>query len=126
MLSIGSFRDRSCEGVSRRAFLKAGFSVPLALGLGGLAILILVALLARPRWLLASGFSPLWGAFTFPVAAFSSLMQMLGSVGDGEVFRILGGLALVAATLGIPVVMWKVVQLWGKGQLAVKTNAAEA
>lgn len=98
----------------------------LALGLGVLAILILVALLARPRWLLASGFSPLWGAFTFPVAAFSSLMQMLGSVGDGEVFRILGGLALVAATLGIPVVMWKVVQLWGKGQLAVKTNAAEA
>jgi len=38
MLSIGSFRDRSCEGVSRRAFLKAGFSVPLALGLGGGAV----------------------------------------------------------------------------------------
>lgn len=98
----------------------------LALGLGGLALAIFAALVLRPGWLLAAGFTPLWGAFTFPIAAFSSLMQMLGSVGDGEVFRVLGGLALVAATLGIPVVMWKVGQLWAKGQLAVKTNAAEA
>ena len=33
MLSVGSFRDRSCHGVSRRSFLRAGFSVPLELGL---------------------------------------------------------------------------------------------
>ncbi len=98
----------------------------LALGLGCFAILILAVLLIRLRWVTETGFSPLWGAFTFPLAAFSSLMQMLGSVGAGEVFRVLGGLALVAATLTIPVVMWKVVQLWAKGQLAVKTNAAEA
>jgi hypothetical protein len=35
MFEVGSFRSASCQGVSRRAFLKAGFSVPLALGLGG-------------------------------------------------------------------------------------------
>lgn len=98
----------------------------LAVGFGVFAILLLAALLARPLWLTETGFSPLWGAFTFPIAAFSSLMMMLGSIGDGEVFRILGGLALVAATLTIPGIMWKVVQMWGKGQLAVKTNAAEA
>lgn len=98
----------------------------LALGFGGLALAILAALLARPRWLLEAGFSPLWGAFTFPLAAFASLMQMLGAAGDGEVFRVIGGLALVAATLIIPVIMWKVIQLWAKGQLQVKTNAAEA
>ncbi|MAM60319.1 tellurium resistance protein [Maritimibacter sp. UBA3975] len=98
----------------------------LALGLGCFAVLILAVLLLRLRWVLETGFSPLWGAFTFPLAAFSSLMQMLGSVGAGEVFRVLGGLALVAATLTIPVITWKIVQLWAKGQLAVKTNAAEA
>jgi len=37
MLSIGSFRERHCDGVSRRNFLKAGFSLPLALGLGPLS-----------------------------------------------------------------------------------------
>ena len=36
MLEVGSFRARHCQGVSRRAFLQAGFSVPLALGLPSL------------------------------------------------------------------------------------------
>ena len=35
MLEIGSYLARHCQGVSRRAFLKAGFSVPLAMGLAG-------------------------------------------------------------------------------------------
>lgn len=34
MIEVGSFRSATCQGVSRRAFLQAGFSVPLALGLG--------------------------------------------------------------------------------------------
>src|SRR5579862_1317428 len=37
MIEVGSFRSGSCQGVSRRTFLKAGFSVPLALGLPGLS-----------------------------------------------------------------------------------------
>lgn len=98
----------------------------LGLALGLFAILLLAALVIRARWVTEAGFTPLWGAFTFPLAAFSSLMQMLGSAGMGEGFRVLGGLALVAATMMIPVIMWKVIQLWVKGQLAVKTNAAEA
>ena len=35
MLDIGSFRARTCDGVSRRSFLKLGASVPLGLGLPG-------------------------------------------------------------------------------------------
>lgn len=97
----------------------------IALALGLFALVILVALLVRPFWLLDSGFSPLWGAFTFPLAAFASLMQMLGAYGMGEPFRYLGGVALVAATFLVPVVWWKINQLWAKGVLAVKTNAAE-
>src|SRR5437773_1968365 len=36
MLDIGSFRARVCQGVNRRAFLRAGVAAPLALGLSGL------------------------------------------------------------------------------------------
>lgn len=98
----------------------------LALGFGLLSIVILAGLGGTARWLTAAGFSPLWGAFTFPLAAFSTLMQLLALAGYGEVFRILGGLSLVAATLIIPPIAWKVVQMWMKGVLAAKTNAAQA
>lgn len=98
----------------------------LGLAFGLLAIALLAALLVRAKWVIAAGFSPLWGAFTFPLAAFSSLMMVLGAAGYGEVFRILGGVFLVAATFFIPWVLTKVIQLWLKGQLAVKTNAAVA
>lgn len=36
MFEIGGFRTRHCQGMDRRAFLRAGFSVPLALGLPSL------------------------------------------------------------------------------------------
>ena len=36
MLDVGSFRAASCGGMSRRAFLRAGLSVPAALGLSSL------------------------------------------------------------------------------------------
>ena len=98
----------------------------LGLAFGVLAIAILAGLLIKARWLTTAGFSPLWGAFTFPLAAFSTLMQMLALAGYGDVFRILGGLALVGATLMIPPIAWKIMQMWMKGMLAVKTNAAQA
>ena len=37
MIEIGSFRSRDCHGITRRSFVQAATSVPLALGLGGLA-----------------------------------------------------------------------------------------
>ncbi|GKY88013.1 tellurium resistance protein [Sinisalibacter aestuarii] len=102
----------------------------LGLAFGILAILMVAALLIRARWVIAGGFSPLWGAFTFPLAAFSSLMMVLGTANmgprDGLVFDLIGAVALVAATFFIPWVLTKVVQLWLKGQLAVKTNSAVA
>ena len=102
----------------------------LGLAFGILAILLLAALLAGFRWVTKAGFSPFWGAMTFPLAAFSSLMMILAGAGmgpiGGGVFRILGGLALIAATFFIPWVAAKVTQMWLKGGLAVKTNAAVA
>ena len=108
-------------------------TVALLLGMGNLglvfgilAIGLLAALLAGGRWITQAGFSPFWGAFTFPIAAFSSLMMILAGAGYGDVFRILGGVALIAATFFIPWVAVKVGQMWLKGGLAVKTNAAVA
>jgi tellurite resistance protein len=75
----------------------------------------------RAGWLLEAGFSPLWGAFTFPLAAVANFWLVLGGA-----WRLPGGLALVAATVVIPPIAIKVMQLWAKGQLAVKTNAATA
>ncbi|MCK8462377.1 tellurium resistance protein [Aliiroseovarius sp. S1339] len=90
------------------------------------AIVILSILVGRVRWLLKAGFSPLWGALTFPLAAFSTLMQMAAVVTGSDVLRIVAGLSLVAATLIILPIAYKIVQMWTKGVLAVKTNAAIA
>lgn len=98
----------------------------LALILGYVAMAILAALVLRVRWLTEGGFSPAWSSFTFPLAAFATLMQLLASAGQGGVFRIIGGLTLVAATMIIPVIAFKVMQIWAKGQLGAKTNAASA
>ena len=95
-----------------------------ALPFAALAIGVLAALLIRGRYIAAAGFSPLWGAFTFPLAAFAALMLMMG--GASPVFPVFGSLALAAATVAIPVIAGRVLTLWAKGVLAVKTNAAVA
>ncbi len=98
----------------------------LGQGFAILSILILAGLLAALPWLIRAGFSPLWGAFTFPLAAFSVLMQIVAAAGGGEAYRVLGALSLVAGTLVIPYIAYRVVRLWASGQLAAKTNAAVA
>ena len=98
------------------------------LGMGGLAqgfalfgAVILLALIGAGRWIAESGFSAMWGAFTFPLAAFASALVLLG--GGYEI----AGLAVTLLALGaVPVIAWNVLKLWPGGKLAGKTNAAEA
>lgn len=91
----------------------------LALAALVLATAILLALLLTARWVLESGFSPMWGAMTFPLAAYGSA---LFANGFG-----LAGLVVTVVTLGVvPWVAWRVFTLWGSGRLAAVTNAAEA
>ncbi|AJE46910.1 tellurium resistance protein [Celeribacter indicus] len=97
----------------------------LALGFGWLGITGLAVCLLGIRYLTRADFSALYGAFTFPLAAFAALMFALAPAG-GAVFRILGGLELAAATLAIAYIAAKVMQLWAKGRLATATNAATA
>ena len=98
----------------------------LGFAFGIFSILILAALVVRARWVIADGFSALWGAFTFPLAAFSTLMQIMGAVTGSDLYLTLGGVSLVAATLLIPYITYRVMKLWATGKLAVKTNAATA
>lgn len=97
----------------------------VAIGFALLGGVILLALLLRARYITAAGFSPLWGAFTFPLAAYANLMLALAN-GQGDIFRVIGAVLLIAATFVVPVIAVKVLQGWAKGQLAAKTNAATA
>ncbi|AMY69394.1 tellurium resistance protein [Frigidibacter mobilis] len=111
----------------------ANFLGAVAIGLGWdllgtvfsvIAAGLLLALLAAARWLTAAGFTPLWGAFTFPLASVGALWLTLAAA--HPMWRVPGGLALIAATLVIPPIAFRVMKMWASGQLAVKTNAAVA
>ena len=93
----------------------------LALGFAALGALVFVALLVSARWVAAAGFSPMWGAFTFPLAAFAAALLALGTP-----WAYAGMILLAAGTIAIPAIAWRILTLWGAGTLAAKTNAAEA
>jgi tellurite resistance protein len=86
-----------------------------------LALVILLALAASLKWITEAGFSPLWGAFTFPLTAVASALMLQGGA--------LGwaGLAVLAlALVTVPWIALRIFQMWPGGRLAAKTNAAEA
>ncbi|MDO5659116.1 MAG: tellurium resistance protein [Paracoccus sp. (in: a-proteobacteria)] len=101
---------------------------PFWVGMAGacLIVLVLLILAASARWLTAAGFSPLWGAFTFPIAASAGMLWTLYAAMPSEGLRILAGLVLVAATMIVPPILFGVWRDWARGRLAVKTNAAIA
>lgn len=93
----------------------------LSQALAALAVLIFVALLAGLRWITAAGFSPMWGAFTFPLAALASTLILQGDLAGSL------GVALALVALGVNGwIAWSVLKLWPGNKLAQKTNAAEA
>lgn len=88
----------------------------VALGVGAA---ILLALVLSLRWVVESGFSAMWGAFTFPLVAYASALFVNGFAAVG--------MAVLAVAVGVvPWIAWRVMTLWGGGKLAVVTNAAEA
>jgi tellurite resistance protein len=109
-------------------------SVALLLGMPMIAMVfaalggvILLAMVATARWITEAGFSALWGAFTFPLAAYTSLLLLLGAVMGGQSVWVWCGIICLTAAIGIvPAIALKVLQAWTKGTLAAKTNAATA
>lgn len=91
----------------------------LAQGMLLVACTIAVALLASGRWIIQAGFTPLWGAFAFPLAAFASALLING-------WGLAGVMVTVVALGAVPVIAWRVIAMWPKGTLASKTNAATA
>jgi tellurite resistance protein len=87
---------------------------------------LFLVLLSRIRWLSEAGFSGFWSAFTFPLAAYAGVLFLTAESLQSEPVRTLAALVLIAATLIIPPIALKVMQLWAKGTLAQKTNAATA
>ncbi len=86
-----------------------------------LALIIAAGLVLRLRWIMAAGMSPLWGAFSFPLAALTGAM-----LGRGGAWAV-PGLAMLALSLAtIPALVWLVLKDWPGGKLAARTNAAEA
>ncbi len=93
------------------------FFAALAIGAAGV-------LLSAVRYLIASGFSPLWGAFTFPIAALSvALFSISASV---SAFAWLALLPLILVSVLTPVILVRVLIMWASGALAIKTGAATA
>jgi len=90
------------------------------------AVLLFVLLVFRARWLTAAGFSGFWSAFTFPLAALAGVLFLSAESLPSEIVRTVAGLVLILATLVIPPIAFKVMQLWSRGTLAQKTNAATA
>ena len=60
------------------------------------------------------------------IALFAGALLIGSQYFDMEVLRYLGAIVLVAATLYIPAIAYRVLKLWAKGMLAAKTNAAIA
>ena len=96
----------------------------LAQGFGYLGITLFLGLLFSASYLTAAEFSALWGAFTFPLAAFANLMFAVASV-HYQPFAYVGGIELVGASLAIPYIAYRVMSIWAKGKLARATNASE-
>ena len=90
------------------------------------ASLLFLTLVFRVRWLTEAGFSPLWGAFTFPLAAFAGLWQLAASARGWPWAETPAGLILVFATLTILPIAFRIFRMWADGTLAAKTNAAIA
>ena len=93
----------------------------LAMVFAAIALMIFLALLGFGSWVAESGFTALWGAFTFPLSALAGAL-----LATDTLFVWAGFGALAVATGFIPWVLWRLLKLWGSGQLAAKTNAAEA
>ena len=85
-----------------------------------------IALLVFAKWLTKAGFTPMWGALTFPAATFTNINIMAMAKGYGIVATtgtIAGGLI---ATALIFFIAYKALKMWMGRQLAQKTGAAVA
>lgn len=103
-------------------FMGIGYFLPVWLG----ASFVALALLPFTGWMLKGGFSPAWGALTFPLTAFSAVQILAVKVNYGTTAEILAIVILTIATVFVPYVVIKTYISWFQGRLAEATKAAVA
>lgn len=85
-----------------------------------------LGLLVMVPWMIKGGYTPVWGAFTFPIGAFLNVQVM--AVAKGHGFWAETGV-YASMVIGTPVVLYLVyrtVMEWVTGDLARKSHAATA
>ena len=107
-------------GLLSVAALALGWPV-LSTLLAAVSVLMAVGLMIALPWVVKAGFTPAWGAFTFPLISLAvALLHQGGLAGDA-------GLVVTAAAAVInPWIAFRVLKLWPGNRLAQKTGAAEA
>ena len=91
-----------------------------------LANAVALVLLVLTPWMIRGGYSPVWAAFTFPIAAFLQVQVLAVAKGDG-VLAVAGTYATMA--IGTPVILYVVYRstmTWVTGELAASSGAARA
>ena len=106
------------------AYELSGFDYFLPFWIG--ASLVALALLPFSRWMTAGGYSPAWGAFTFPLAAFAAVQLVAVQADYGLVAQVMAIVVLATASLLIPYVVFRTYVSWARGTLAEATKAAVA
>lgn len=97
--------------------------VGLANILATLSALAILSLLAAGRWLLAAGFTPFWGALTFPLAATAGFWVSYAGLGTDWLGLVTWGVLSLATLVTLSVVA-RLLLLWANGSLAEKSGAA--
>ena len=77
-------------------------------------------------WMVKGGYTPAWGAFTFPLAAFLNVQVMAMSKGYGVWAEAGVYVGLAIATPVVLYMAYRTVMEWGTGNLARKSGAAIA
>lgn len=85
-----------------------------------------LGLLVLVPWMIRGGYTPVWGAFTFPIAAFLNVQVMAVSKGHGFWAEIGVYAAMVIGTPVVLYLVYRTVMEWVTGDLARKSKAATA
>jgi tellurite resistance protein len=90
------------------------------------ASLVGIALLPFVRWMGQGGWSPAWGAFTFPISAFAGVQIYATKSGFGLVAEVMAVGSLTVATVIVPYIVARTYLSWFQGKLGPATKAAVA
>lgn len=90
------------------------------------AFIFALVLLSLALWLTEGGWNPVWGAFTFPIAAFVNTQIYAVEHGMGLIAKVGAIAGLLIGTPLILYIIYKASRAWIRGELAKKTGASTA